>query len=56
MAITDAARVQEALKMHHRAHELCFLARSMNFPVEHEPEVVVAGEGVSSSRRGGGAE
>jgi organic hydroperoxide reductase OsmC/OhrA len=34
MTITDAARVEEATALHHRAHELCFIARSMNFPVE----------------------
>jgi organic hydroperoxide reductase OsmC/OhrA len=34
MTITDAARVEDAAALHHRAHELCFLARSMNFPVE----------------------
>jgi len=39
MAITDAARTEEAKALHHRAHELCFIARSMNFPVECEAEV-----------------
>lgn len=23
--------------LHHRAHELCFIARSVNFPVHHDP-------------------
>jgi len=41
MTITDAARVAEAMQLHHRAHELCFIARSVNFPVEHEPVVNV---------------
>lgn len=27
--------------LHHRAHELCFVARSMNFPVRHEPVISV---------------
>ena len=39
MAITDISRAGEARAIHHRAHDLCFLARSMNFPVEHEPEI-----------------
>jgi organic hydroperoxide reductase OsmC/OhrA len=39
MTITDAARVDEARALHHRAHELCFIARSMNFPVECEAVV-----------------
>jgi organic hydroperoxide reductase OsmC/OhrA len=37
--ITDGARVGEAEALHHRAHELCFIARSLNFPVRNEPEV-----------------
>jgi organic hydroperoxide reductase OsmC/OhrA len=41
-AITDAARIDDALALHSRAHELCFIARSVNFPVEHEPVVVGA--------------
>ena len=23
--------------LHHKAHEMCFIARSVNFPVEHHP-------------------
>jgi organic hydroperoxide reductase OsmC/OhrA len=42
MTITDAARINDAIALHHRAHELCFIARSVNFPVEHEA-VVTAG-------------
>jgi organic hydroperoxide reductase OsmC/OhrA len=36
MKITDAGRAEEAAAIHHRAHQVCCLARSMNFPVEHE--------------------
>ena len=36
MKITDSRRIAEALAIHDRAHEVCCLARSMNFPVEHE--------------------
>lgn len=36
----DAA---EAGKLHERAHELCFIARSVNFPVTHEPSLVEEG-------------
>ncbi len=39
MSITDAGRIAEAVAVHHRAHEVCCLARSMNFPVEHRPAV-----------------
>ena len=43
MSITDAARVEEAMALHERAHELCFIARSVKFPVVHEPVVSVDG-------------
>ena len=39
MVITDASRIADAMALHHRAHQLCFIARSVNLPVEHEPEV-----------------
>jgi len=32
----------KAKVLHHAAHEMCFIARSMNFPVTHEPEITVA--------------
>ena len=40
--ITDPGRIADAMALHPRAHELCFIARSVNFPVQHEPVVVVA--------------
>lgn len=40
MAIADAARAHEAVELNHRAHELCFIARSVKFPVECLPEVI----------------
>jgi len=39
MVITDGARVEEAMAIHGRVHQVCCLARSMNYPVEHEPVV-----------------
>jgi organic hydroperoxide reductase OsmC/OhrA len=39
MRISDAARATEAKEIHHRAHAVCGLARSMNFSVECEPEI-----------------
>jgi organic hydroperoxide reductase OsmC/OhrA len=38
--IREADRVNDALAIHERAHAICALARSMNFPVEHEAQVV----------------
>jgi organic hydroperoxide reductase OsmC/OhrA len=37
--IAEAERVDDALAIHARANAVCALARSMNFPVEHEPQV-----------------
>jgi organic hydroperoxide reductase OsmC/OhrA len=38
--ITDRARADETLALNHRAHQLCFIARSVNFPVLHEAEII----------------
>jgi organic hydroperoxide reductase OsmC/OhrA len=32
-----------AAGLHHEAHEKCFVANSVNFPVEVAPEIVAAG-------------
>jgi organic hydroperoxide reductase OsmC/OhrA len=32
----------QALELHHEAHRLCFIARSINFPVEVAPEIAFA--------------
>ena len=42
VVIADPARVADAIALHARAHQLCFIARSVNFPVEHQPVVVAA--------------
>jgi organic hydroperoxide reductase OsmC/OhrA len=34
-----AGSVAQAEALHHRAHELCFIANSVNFPVEHEATI-----------------
>lgn len=38
---TDLARAE---RLHMRAHESCFIARSVNFPVRHEAEITRASE------------
>lgn len=40
--ITDPARAEETRALNEKAHSLCFVARSVNFPVEVEPEVAAA--------------
>lgn len=37
VTLDDPARADEAEGLHARAHELCFIANSVNFPVRHEP-------------------
>ncbi|HEX6246359.1 MAG TPA: OsmC family protein [Nocardioidaceae bacterium] len=34
-------QVEKAVELHHKAHEMCFIAQSVNFPVEWEPRVTV---------------
>jgi len=35
--------VAAAEALHDRAHGLCYVANSVNFPVRHEPSTAVAG-------------
>ena len=37
VAITAASDAAKARELHHKAHELCFIANSVNFPVNCEP-------------------
>jgi len=39
MKITDTSRADEVIAIHAKVHEVCAIARSVNFPVEHEPKV-----------------
>ena len=42
VTVADASQVELAGQLHHEANQLCFIARSVNFPVEHEPVTVAA--------------
>lgn len=42
LTVADAARAADLNALHHRAHELCFIARSVNFPVRLEPLTTVS--------------
>jgi organic hydroperoxide reductase OsmC/OhrA len=46
VTITDPDDRSRALELHSRAHEMCFIARSVNFPVDCEPTVGVRQTGV----------
>jgi organic hydroperoxide reductase OsmC/OhrA len=41
MKISDVGRLGDTAAIHHRAHELCAMARSVNFEVTCEPEIGV---------------
>lgn len=43
VVVADATMLDEALRAHTLAHEWCFIANSVNFPVRHEPTIDVAG-------------
>jgi organic hydroperoxide reductase OsmC/OhrA len=36
VTVAEVAMIEKASGLHERAHELCFIARSVNFPVRHE--------------------
>ena len=40
--ITNQEKVAEALSLHKKANELCFIANSCNFPISHFPTCEVA--------------
>jgi organic hydroperoxide reductase OsmC/OhrA len=41
VTITDPDDRDAALRLHSKAHQMCFIARSVNFPVDSEPTVYV---------------
>lgn len=43
VAIAVGGDVDRARSLHEEAHRYCFISRSVNFPVEIVPEVIVAG-------------
>lgn len=43
VSVTSAEMVDKAESLHTRAHEMCFIANSVNMPVRCEPTATVAG-------------
>lgn len=55
VTVADEGMVEAARAAHAEANEHCFIANSVNFPVRHEPEIVVAsGETGSADRHADG--
>ncbi|QBE49657.1 OsmC family protein [Leucobacter triazinivorans] len=42
VTVADASMVEAARAAHAEAREVCFIANSVNFPVTHEPQILVA--------------
>ena len=43
VTVSEPGMVEAATTAHRRAHELCFIANSVSFPVRHEPVVTALG-------------
>jgi organic hydroperoxide reductase OsmC/OhrA len=43
VTIAAGSDPEKARALHHDAHAACFIARSVNFPVEHEPTIETEG-------------
>ncbi|SDD15284.1 OsmC family protein [Niabella drilacis] len=41
VTITDASKATPAMELHKQAQRFCFIANSVSFPVEHQPEIIV---------------
>ena len=50
VVVEDAAQVERAKALHERAHALCFIANSCNFPIAHEAIVSARGTAPEPSR------
>jgi organic hydroperoxide reductase OsmC/OhrA len=42
VVVAPGSDVTKAFGLHHEANAMCFIARSMNFPVTHEPQITIA--------------
>jgi len=42
ITVAPGADLAKAFALHHDAHAKCAMANSVNFPVEHEPQITVA--------------
>jgi len=45
VTVADAGMVERATDLHKATHQACYIANSVNFPVRHEPVVLVEGAG-----------
>ena len=45
VTVASADMVETARRLHGEAHKACYVANSVNFPVDHEPQIVVGAGG-----------
>jgi organic hydroperoxide reductase OsmC/OhrA len=43
VVVASEDMLDKALPLHEKAHGMCFIARSVNFPVRHAPKILVSG-------------
>jgi organic hydroperoxide reductase OsmC/OhrA len=41
VTVADKSMIDKANELHHKANEMCFIARSVKFPVHHKPVALV---------------
>ncbi len=41
ITLSEVRMKEQAFVLHHKAHELCFLAASVNFPISIQPKIVI---------------
>ena len=41
VTVKEKKMVDKALSLHHDANQMCFISRSVKFPVRHEPQILV---------------
>lgn len=42
VVVEHESMIEKANALHHEANKMCFIARSVNFPVHHQPEALAA--------------
>jgi organic hydroperoxide reductase OsmC/OhrA len=41
VTVKDESMIEKAMELHKDAHKMCFVANSCNFPIRHEPRIIV---------------
>ena len=49
VTLEEGSDIERAKALHEKAHNICVVANSMNFPVHYEPEVISAGGSVAAA-------